>query len=284
MPYHYLEPATEAGSAASMHPSCEPRCLQGASGNRLLDALPDAPFRMLEPHLELVPLPVGRVLAPLNERLTHVYFPTTAIVSLLVPLKNGPGEEVAVTGSEGMIGISAFLEDNGRDAPPGHSVVEHAGQAWRLPANVFARQFDSDREFQRLLLHYTQALITQIAQTVACNRHHRIAEQLCRWLLLRLDRLPSSEFHATQERIANLLGVRRESVSAAVADLNRAELIRFNRGCVSVLDRSPLEQTVCECYAAINKEYARLLTPKRPLQLLQSTCGRASTNRVPTRA
>jgi CRP-like cAMP-binding protein len=252
-----------------MHRSGVTRCSHGASGNRLLDALSDAQYRKLEPHLELVPLPVGRVLAAPNDRPAHVYFPTTAIVSLLMPLKDELREEVAVTGNEGVIGISAFLQGSGGAAPTRRAVVQHAGQAWRLPADLLVEQFASDGEFQRLLLRYTQALITQIAQTVACNRHHRTAEQLCRWLLLRLDRLPSCEFHATQQRIADLLGVRREGITAAVADLRRADLLRLTRGRVTVLDRSGLEQKVCECYAMINKEYARLLAHKRPPQLSQ---------------
>jgi CRP-like cAMP-binding protein len=269
MQYSYcLGAAGEASSAASTHRSRVTRRLHGASGNRLLDALADAQYRKLEPHLELVPLPVGRVLAASNDRLTHVYFPTTGIVSLLMPLKGELREEVAVTGNEGVIGISAFLEGSGA-ATPRRAIVQHAGQAWRLPADLLAEQFDSDGEFQRLLLRYTQALITQIAQTVVCNRYHRITEQLCRWMLLRLDRLPSCELRATQQRIANLLGVRREGITAAVAELRRADLVRFTRGRVTVLDRRGLEQNVCECYAVINKEYARLLAHERPRQWSQ---------------
>jgi CRP-like cAMP-binding protein len=242
-----------------------PAAAMHATGNLLLDAIPDTHYRTLEPHLERVPLPVGRVLSAPNDRLTHVYFPTTGIVSLLTALEDGTSAEVAVMGNEGLIGISAFLEQgSGGAGPPRRAVVQHAGHAWRLPASLLAEQFDSDGELQRLLLRYTQALITQIAQTGVCNRHHRIAEQLCRWLLLRLDRLPGCELHATQERIASLLGVRREGITAAVADLRRAELIRFKRGRVTVLDRSGLEQKVCECYAVIQKEYARLLTHERP--------------------
>jgi len=248
------------GSAAAMR----------ASDNLLLDALPGTQYRKLEPHLELVPLPVGRVLAAPSDRLTHVYFPTAGIVSLLVGLEGGTSEEVAVTGNEGLIGTSSFLEPHsGGAAPPRRAVVQQAGHAWRLPADFLAEQFVSNGEFQRLLLRYTQALITQIAQTAVCNRHHRVAQHLCRWLLLRLDRLPGCEVHATQQRIASLLGVRREAVTAAMADLRRAELIRFKRGRVTVLDRSGLEQEVCECYAVIRREYARLLAHKRPARSSQ---------------
>jgi len=233
------------------------------SGNLLLDALSDAAYRKLEPHLEVVPMPVGCVLSGSDNRPTHVYFPRTGIVSMLMPLEGGASEEVAVTGNEGLIGVSAFLEHGRGGAPPRSSVVQHAGQALRLPARFLAEQFDRDGEFQRLLLRYTQALITQVAQTVVCNRHHRIAQQLCRWLLLRLDRLPVCEINATQELIATRLGVRREGITAAVADLRRAELIRLQRGRVTVLDRSGLERKACECYAVIRKEYARLLADKR---------------------
>lgn len=233
------------------------------SGNLLLDALSDAQYRKLEPHLEVVPLPVGRVLSGSDDRATHVYFPRTGIVSMLMALEDGASEEVAVTGNEGLIGVSAFLEHGRGGASPRSSVVQHAGHALRLPARFLAEQFDRDGEVQRLLLRYTQALITQVAQTVVCNRHHRIAQQLCRWLLLRLDRLPVGEINATQERIATLLGVRREGITAAVADLRRTELIRLQRGRVTVLDRSGLERKACECYAVIRKEYARLLTDNR---------------------
>jgi CRP-like cAMP-binding protein len=262
--------ALSVGASASSDARHESRRCSGRMGNLLLDALPDAPYRRFEPHLELVPLPVGRVLAAPNDRLTHVYFPTSGVVSLLTQLEDGTSEEVAVTGNEGLIGISAFLEaGSGGAVSPRHAVVQHAGQAWRLPADLLAEQFAGDGEIQRLLLRYTQALITQIAQTAVCNRHHRIVEQLCRWLLLRLDRLSSCELHATQERIANLVGVRREGIAAAVADLRRAELIRGKRGRITVLDRSGLEQRVCECYTVIQREYARLLPHQRPRRLTQ---------------
>jgi CRP-like cAMP-binding protein len=231
----------------------------------LLDAVPDVQYRKLEPHLERVPLPLGRVLAGPNAPLIHAYFPTTGIVSLLTELEDGGWEEVALTGNEGLIGISAFLElGSGGAGAPRRAVVQHAGHAWRLPAEVLAEQFTNDGELQRLLLRYTQALVTQIAQTAVCNRHHRIAQQLCRWLLVRLDRLPSAELHTTQEQIANLLGVRREGITAGVGELRRAGLVRFERGRVTVLDRAGLEQKACECYAVIKKEYARLLAHNHP--------------------
>ena len=255
-------------TAPRMMQATSPAAGTYASSNLLLDALPDAQYRKLEPHLELVPLQVGCVLAAPNAALTHVYFPTTGIVSQLAELADGRWEEVAVTGNEGMIGISAILElGSGGAAPPRRAVVQHAARAWRLPADFLAEQFIGDGELQRWLLRYTQALVTQIAQTAVCNRHHRITQQLSRWLLVRLDRLAGCELHTTQEQIANLLGVRREGVTAAVADLRRAELIRFKRGHVTVLDRTGLEQKACECYAVIRKEYARLLVHNRPPRL-----------------
>jgi CRP-like cAMP-binding protein len=243
-------------------------------GNLLLDALSDAQYRKLEPHLEVVPLPVGRVLSGSDDRPTHVHFPTTGIVSVQMALEDGASEEVAVTGNEGLIGVSAFLEHGRGGAPPRPSGVQHAGPALGLPGRFVAEQIDRDGEFQRVLLRYTQALITQVAQTVVCNRHHRIAQQLCRWLLLRLDRLPVGEINATQERIAALLGVRHEGITAAVADLRRVELIRLQRGRLTVLDRSGLERKACECYAVIRKEYARLLTDKRASRSSQQRSSR----------
>ena len=177
----------------------------GPSGNLLLDALRPSDYHRLAPHLEAVPLSSGQVVS-----LPHAYFPTTAVVSLLTAAGNAPSEEVAVMGKEGLIGISTFLEHSaGSAAPPRHAVVQHAGLAWRLPGSLLAEHFNTHPELQRLLLRFTQALITQIAQTAVCSRHHRVAKQLCRWLLLRLDRLAGCEIPATHERIAHLLGVRR---------------------------------------------------------------------------
>lgn len=262
-----------------------PAAAMRMSGNLLLDVLPDARYRQLEPHLERVPLKLGQILSAPNEGLAHVYFPTTAIVSFITALDDGTSMEIAVTGHEGLIGISAFLEQgSARPAPPRRAVVQHAGHAWRLPAGFLAEQFDSYGELQRLLLRYTQALITQIAQTAVCNRHHRITQQLCRWLLLRLDRLPGRELHATHERIATLLGVRREAITAAATDLRRAELIRLRRGRITVLDRSGLEQKVCECYDVIRKEYARLLAHKRPPQSPQQQPHGVSARRSSSRS
>jgi CRP-like cAMP-binding protein len=229
----------------------------GVSGNLLLDALRAPDYQKLAPHLEAVPLSSGEVLS-----LPHVYFPTTAVVSLLTATENAPSEEVAVTGNEGLIGISTFLEQGSGIGPPRRAVVQHAGQAWRMRARILAEHFDTQPELQQLLLRFTQALITQIGQTVVCNRHHRIAEQLCRWLLLRLDRLPTYEIRVTQERIAHLLGVRREAVTAAATELREADIVRLGRGRITVLDRAYLERRVCECYAVIRKEYARLLLPR----------------------
>ena len=191
-----------------------------------------------------------------GDRLAHVFFPTEGIVSLLYVMENGASAEIAVTGNEGVIGVSLFM---GGGSTPSRAIVQSAGHAYRLAADVLEREFDGGGRLQHLLLRYTQALITQMSQTAVCNRHHTVEQQLCRWLLLSLDRLASNEVHMTQELIANVLGVRREGVTEAAGWLQEAGLIRYQRGRISVLDRPRLEQRVCECYAVVKRECDRLL-------------------------
>jgi CRP-like cAMP-binding protein len=201
-------------------------------------------------------MPLGKVLYESGSTLTHVYFPTSSIVSLLYVLEDGASAEIAVVGREGIVGISLFM---GGASTPSRAVVQSAGQAFRLAANLMLQEFNRAGPVLHLLLRYTQALITQMAQTAVCNRHHSLDQQLCRWLLLSLDRLDSRELVMTQELIANMLGVRREGVTEAAGDLQKAGLIRYRRGHITVLDRPGLEQRTCECYAVVKKEYDRLL-------------------------
>jgi CRP-like cAMP-binding protein len=230
----------------------------GSAGrsNRLLSALPEAERARWLPQLEVVELPLGRVLYEPGSRLTHVYFPTTAIVSLLYVLENGASAEIAVVGNEGIVGISLFM---GGESTPSRGVVQSAGRGYRLKSQLMMNEFNRAGPVLHLLLRYTQALITQMAQTAVCNRHHSLDQQLCRWLLLSLDRLNSSDLVMTQELIANMLGVRREGVTAAAGQLHKAGLIRYRRGRISVLDRAGLERRTCECYAVVKNEYDRLL-------------------------
>jgi len=225
--------------------------------NRLLAAIPAAEFARLSPHLELVQLSLGQALYESGGRLDHVYFPTTCIVSLLYVLENGASAEIAVVGNEGILGISLFM---GGETTPSRAVVQSAGFGYRLRAPLLKEEFNRAGPLLRLLLRYTQALITQMAQTAVCNRHHSIEQQLCRWLLLSLDRLSSSSLTMTQELIANMLGVRREGVTVAARSLQRAGLIRYSRGRIDVLDRPGLEKAVCECYAVVKAEFERLLS------------------------
>jgi CRP-like cAMP-binding protein len=225
--------------------------------NRLLAAIPTAEFERLSPHLELVEMPLGEVLYESGGRLDHVYFPTTCIVSLLYVLENGASAEIAVVGYEGILGISLFM---GGETTPSRAVVQSAGFGYRLKAPLLKQEFNRAGPVLRLLLRYTQALITQMTQTAVCNRHHSIEQQLCRWLLVSLDRLSSNSLKMTQELIANMLGVRREGVTEAAGNLQRAGLIRYNRGHIDVLDRPGLEQAVCECYAVVKAEFDRLLS------------------------
>jgi CRP-like cAMP-binding protein len=233
-----------------------PMVLEGPRQNRLLDALPDAEWERWLPHLEAVDMPLGKVLYEPGVRLTHVYFPTTSIVSLLYVMEDGASAEIAVVGHDGLVGISLFM---GGESTTNRAVVQSAGLGFRLKANLLMLEFNRAGPVLHLLLRYTQALITQMAQTAVCNRHHSLDQQLCRWLLLSLDRLPTNELIMTQELIANMLGVRREGVTEAAGNLDKAGLIRYRRGHISVLDRDGLEKRTCECYSVVKHEYDRLL-------------------------
>lgn len=224
--------------------------------NHLLASLPPAEWERLGPQLEAIDLPLGKVLYESGATMSHVYFPTTAIVSLLYVMEDGASAEIAVVGNEGVVGIALFM---GGETTPSRAVVQSAGQGYRLRAPVIKDEFNRSGPVMHLLLRYTQALITQMAQTAVCNRHHTLDQQLCRWLLLSLDRLKGSELVMTQELIANMLGVRREGVTEAALKLARLGLIRYARGHITVLDRAALEERVCECYAVVKKEYDRLL-------------------------
>jgi CRP-like cAMP-binding protein len=224
--------------------------------NHLLAALPEETYQALLPSLEPVALPLGMAVYESGARQGFVYFPTTAIVSLLYVLENGSSAEIAVTGNEGLVGIALFM---GGETTPSRAVVQSAGKGYRLKAAVLKKLFETGGPLQLLLLRYTQALITQMTQTAVCNRHHGVDEQLCRWLLLSLDRLPSNEVVMTQDLIANMLGVRREGVTEAAGKLQAEGLIEYSRGRIKVLDRAHLEARVCECYSVVKKEYDRLL-------------------------
>ena len=223
--------------------------------NHLLAALPNAEWHRWSPQLEEVDMPLGQVLYESGSTMTHVYFPTTSIVSLLYVMENGASAEIAVVGSEGIVGISLFM---GGESTPSRAVVQSAGRGFRLLAKAIKDEFNRPAVLH-LLLRYTQALITQMAQTAVCNRHHSLDQQLCRWLLLSLDRLQGVELVMTQELIANMLGVRREGVTDGALKLQKAGLIRYARGRIKVLDRPGLEKRTCECYAVVKKEYDRLL-------------------------
>ena len=231
--------------------------------NHLLAALLDAEFERLSPHLELVPMLLGDVLYESGGKLQHVYFPTTSIISLHYVLENGGSSEIAGVGNEGLLGISLFM---GGDTTPSHAVVQTSGHAYRLQSQILLDEFNRAGPVLRLLLRYTQALITQMSQTAVCNRHHTVQQQLCRWLLLTLDRLPSNELTMTQELIANMLGVRREGVTEAAGKLQSCGFISYRRGHITVLDRAGLENDVCECYDVVKKEFARLLSDVRQRQ------------------
>ena len=222
----------------------------------LLAALPATEWQRWEAELESVVMPLGQVLYESGGTLSHVYFPTNAIVSLLYVMENGASAEIAVVGNEGLVGISLFM---GGDSTPSRAVVQSAGNGFRLRAQLVKEEFNRSGPVLHLLLRYTQALITQMAQTAVCNRHHSLDQQLCRWLLLSLDRLHDSELVMTQELIANMLGVRREGVTEAALKLAQDGLIRYARGRISVLDRPALEHRTCECYAVVKREYDRLL-------------------------
>jgi CRP-like cAMP-binding protein len=244
---------TEARKIARMS---FPASFAAPKANRLLAALPEKNYQTLLPLLERVELPLGMALYESGAKQAHVYFPTSSIVSLLYVLEDGASAEIAITGNEGMVGIALFM---GGETTPSRAVVQSAGEAYRLKAAVLKEQFERGGELQHLLLRFTQALITQMTQTAVCNRHHAVHQQLCRWLLLSLDRLPGNQLVMTQELIANMLGVRREGVTEAAGKLQAEGLIEYSRGRITVLDRDQLEANVCECYSVVKKEYDRLL-------------------------
>ncbi len=230
---------------------------QHPNQNRLLAALPAAENLRLSAHLELVPMRLGDMLYEPGGQLQYAYFPTTSIVSLHYVMESGASAEAAGVGNEGMIGISLFM---GGNTTSSSAVVQTAGHSYRLKRQLLKQEFDQAGLFQRLLLRYTQALMTQMSQTAVCNRHHSIEQQLCRWLLLTLDRLPSNELIMTQELVASMLGVRREGITEAAGKLQSAGFISYRRGHISVLNRSGLERQTCECYSVVKKELLRLLT------------------------
>ena len=229
--------------------------------NHLLAALPETEYTRLLPNLELTPMPLGWAVYESDGHMSYPYFPTTSIVSLLYVMENGASAEIAITGNCGLVGISLFM---GGETTPSRAVVQSAGNGYRLKASVLRREFAMGGNLQHLALRYTQALLTQMAQTAVCNRYHSLDQQLCRWLLLSLDRLQSDELVMTQELIANMLGVRREGVTEAAGHLQADGLIHYSRGHIKVLDRTRLEKRVCECYAVVKKEYDRLLPYKIP--------------------
>ena len=228
--------------------------------NHLLDALSDIERKRIFPHLELVPMPLGKVLYESGDVRRHAYFPIDCIVSLLYVTENGASAEIAVVGNEGIVGIPIFM---GGETMPNRAVVQSAGHAYRIIAQRLKDEFDRSSELKHLLLRYTQALITQMAQTAVCNRHHSVDQQLCRWLLLSIDRLPGNDLRMTQELIANMLGVRREGVTEAAGRLQKAGVIKYTRGHITVLDRPKLESLCCECYAVVKRESDRLLPRQR---------------------
>jgi CRP-like cAMP-binding protein len=224
--------------------------------NHLLDALPASDYERVASHLELIPMNLGDVLYESGAKLRYVYFPTTCIISLLYVMEDGASAEIAIVGNEGILGISLFM---GGNTTPSRAVVQSAGHAFRLRADLLSNEFERYGPTMHLLLRYTQALITQMAQTAVCNRHHSVDQQLCRWLLLSLDRLASNELSMTQELIANMLGVRREGVTEAAGNLQEAGLIHYTRGRITVIDRPALEARCCECYEVVKAEFDRLL-------------------------
>jgi len=225
--------------------------------NHLLAALPAEAFARLLPHLELIAMPLGAVLYESGGQLHHVYFPTTSIVSLHYVMENGASAEMAGVGNEGVLGISLFM---GGNTTPSRATVQTAGYGYRLQGLLMMEEFNRAGPMMRLMLRYTQALLTQMSQTAVCNRHHSMEQQLCRWLLLTLDRLPSNELTMTQELIASMLGVRREGITEAAGNLQQAGLISYRRGHITVLDRAGLEFLTCECYHVVKKEFHRLLS------------------------
>jgi CRP-like cAMP-binding protein len=242
-----------------------PDPVQDPQQNHLLAAFSSAESERIFPLLELVPMPLGQVLYESGDVLRYVYFPTDCIISLLYVLADGASAEISVVGNEGMIGIALFM---GGETTPSRAIVQSAGFAYRLVGQQLKDEFHRNGELQLLLLRYTQALITQMAQTAVCNRHHSVDQQLCRWLLLSLDRLTSNQLVMTQELIANMLGVRREGVTEAAGKLDKLGVIRYARGRITVLDRPKLEELCCECYAVVKKESDRLLPRAAPKESL----------------
>ena len=226
--------------------------------NRLLASLPRADYERFTPHLELHQLGLGQILSEAGRPLQHAYFPADCVVSLLHVMKNGDSAEIAVVGNEGVVGLASFM---GGESMPGRAVLQSAGAAFRLSAKSLSLEFARGEALQRMLLRYTQALITQMAQTAVCNRHHTVEQQFCRWVLMSLDRLSSNQLNMTQELIANMLGVRRERVTEAAGKLQDGGFIHYSRGRIVVVDRAKLESHVCECYALVKIEFNRLLSP-----------------------
>jgi CRP-like cAMP-binding protein len=241
--------------------------LHSPNQNHLLGALPTADFERLAPHLKLVPMPLGEILYEPGEQLQHAYFPTSAIVSLHYVMESGASAETAGVGNEGVVGIALFM---GGNTTPSSAVVKTAGHGYRLERRLLKQEFERAGLLQQLLLRYTQALITQMTQTAACNRHHSVEQQLCRWLLSTLDRVPSHELIITQELVASMLGVRREGITEAAGKLQHAGFIRYRRGHISVLNRSGLETRACECYAVVRTELGRLLSDVQHRQEIAS--------------
>jgi CRP-like cAMP-binding protein len=231
--------------------------------NHLLAALPMAEFERIASSLEPVAMPLGQMLYEPGGQLQHAYFPVSSIVSLHYVLESGAAASVASVGNEGVLGVSLFM---GGDTTPSSAVVQNGGQAYRLDRRVLKQEFDRTGALQRLLLRYTQALLTQMSQTAVCNRHHSVEQQLCRWLLVTLDRVPSGEFSMTQELVAGMLGVRREGITEAAGRLQAEGFIRYRRGHIAVLDRAGLQTRVCECYGVVKKEFGRLLSDARHRQ------------------
>src|SRR5450432_2071187 len=224
--------------------------------NHLLDALPGDDYRRVASELELIPMNLGDVLYESGVKLRYVYFPTTCIISLLYVMEDGASAEIAIVGNEGILGVSLFM---GGNTTPSRAIVQSAGHAFRLKAELLNNEFERFGPTMHILLRYTQALITQMAQTAVCNRHHSVDQQLARWLLLSLDRLPDNKLNMTQELIANMLGVRREGVTDAAGKLQKLGVITYSRGLITVLDRHELEKLSCECYGVVKKETDRLL-------------------------
>ena len=240
---------------------------QSPRENRLLAAMPEADYQALVPALERVPMPLGQAVYESGGPQGYVYFPTSSIVSLLYVLADGATAEIAVTGNDGLVGIALFM---GGETTPSRAVVQSAGNGYRLRASLLKKEFERGGALQHLLLRYTQALITQMTQTAVCNRHHSVDQQLCRWLLLTLDRLPGNKLVMTQELIANMLGVRREGVTEAAGKLQAAGLIEYSRGKITVVDRERLEKRVCECYSVVKREYDRLLPARAEAEALST--------------